>query len=114
MKTQSWHSGFVKSLEEASDIGAQRAAWVDRTSIHFPEPTELICQIFDDSGVDDLLAEGVVFSDTTDAALRRLSELAARLDLDQAPERLISSEGWIQFALETARVLALVREDLAK
>ncbi len=112
MKIQAWHAGFLLSLEEASDIDAQRAAWVDRTSTHFPEPTELICQMFDDSGIDDLLAEGVVFSETTDAALRWLSALAARLDMDQSPERLMSSNGWLEFARETARVLALVREDL--
>jgi hypothetical protein len=113
MKAQVWHYGFVQSLEEASDIDAQRAAWANRTNNHFPEPAELICQIFDDTGIDDLLADGVVFSETTDAALRRLSALAARLDLDEAPERLMSSEGWLEFAHETARVLDLVRQDLA-
>jgi hypothetical protein len=114
MKAQVWHAGFIQSLEEASDIGGQMAAWVDRTNTHFPAPAELICQIFDDSGIDDLLGEGVVFSETTDAALRRLSTLAAGLDLDEEPGRLVSSEGWLDFAREAARVLALVREDLAE
>lgn len=113
MKTQVWRADFIQSLEEASDIGGQRAGWVDRTRTHFPTPAELVCQIFDDSGVDDLLADGIVFSETTDAALRRLSTLAAGLDLDDEPARLVSSEGWIEFAREAARVLALVREDLA-
>ncbi|MEZ4376172.1 MAG: hypothetical protein R3B07_35530 [Polyangiaceae bacterium] len=112
MKTQAWHTGFIQSLEEASDIEAQKAAWVDRRSTHFPEPAELICQMFDDSGIDDLLAEGAVFSETTDAALRRLSKLAARLTLDESPERLALSDEWGEFARETARVLALVKEEL--
>jgi len=114
MKVQVWHAGFIQSLEEASDIDGQRTAWVDRTNTRFPAPDELICQIFDDSGIDDLLAEGVVFSETTDAALRRLSTLAAGLDLDEEPGRLMSSEGWLEFAREAARVVALVREDLAE
>jgi len=114
MKTQVWHAGFIQSLEDAADIDEQRTAWADRTSTHFPAPAELICQIFDDSGIDDLLAEGVVFSETTDAALRRLSTLAAGLDLDGEPGRLVSSERWLEFAREAARVLALVREDLAE
>ena len=114
MKAQAWHTGFVQSLEEASDIDAQKAAWVDRTSTHFPEPAELICQIFDDSGIDDLLAEGALFSETTDAALKQLSKLAARLDLDESPERLVLSDGWVEFARETAKVLALVKEELAE
>jgi hypothetical protein len=114
MKAQVWHASFVESLEEASDIDAQKAAWVDRTNTHFPTPAELICQIFDDSGIDDLLSEGIVFTETTDAALRRLSTLAARLVLDEEPERLMSSEGWLEFAREAAQVLTLVREDLAE
>ena len=79
----------------------------------FPDPDELVCQIFDDSGIDVLLAEGQVFSETTDAALRRLSVLAEALDLHQTPTRLLSSEGWLEFAREAARVLALVRTALA-
>ena len=113
MKAQVWHAGFLQSLEEASDIDGQRSAWVDRTNTRFPAPAELICQIFDDTGIDDLLAESVIFSEATDAALRRLSTLAAGLDLDEEPGRLVSSERWLEFAREAARVLALVREDLA-
>jgi hypothetical protein len=113
MKAQAWHAGFMQSLEEASDIDGQRTAWVDRTNTHLPAPAELICQILDDSGIDELLAAGVVFSETTDGALRRLSALAAGLDLDDAPGRLMASEGWLEFAREAARVLALVRDDLA-
>lgn len=109
---QGWHAGFIQSLEEASDVEAQRAAWVDRTNTQFPAPTELICQIFDDSGINDLLAEGAVFSETTDAALKRFSALTARLDLDEEPERLMASKRWLEFAREAARVLALVRKDL--
>jgi len=113
MKMRAWHADFVQSLEEATDIDAQRAAWIARTNTDFPEPTELLCQIFDDSGVDDLLAEGAVFSEATDVALRELSQLASRQDLTETPERLLSSEGWLEFAREAARVLALVREELA-
>ena len=114
MKAQDWIAGFIQSLEEASNIDRQRSAWVGRRDPNFPAPAELVCQLFDDSGVDDLLAEGVVFSEATDALLRRLSSLAADLDLNGPPEVLLSSEGWGGFAREAARVLALVREELAK
>lgn len=112
MKAQKWHEGFVQSLEEGSDIDRQRRAWSDRTDTDFPAPAELVCQIFDDSGVDDLLAEGVVFSESTDAILRRLSTLAAELNVDENPELLVSRAGWVEFAREAARALALVRKDL--
>lgn len=114
MKTQGWHVDFIQSLQDASDIEGQRSAWIERTNMEFPAPGELICQIFDDSGIDDLLDESVVFSTATDAALRRLSKLAAGIRLDQEPERIVSSDGWVEFVRESARALALVREDLAR
>jgi hypothetical protein len=114
MKAQDWHAGFVQSLQEASDIERQRRAWVGRGDPSFPAPTELVCQIVDDSGLGDLLAEGVVFSKATDDMLRRLCSLAAELDLSAAPGALLSSEGWIGFAREAARALGSVRAELAE
>lgn len=108
-----WQAEFVQSLEAASDVRRQRVAWVDRTGPFFPDPVELICQIFDDSAIEDLMAKGVVFSEATDAAIRRLHALVSELDLNQEPERLLSSEGWTAFAREAGRVRALVRGHLA-
>ncbi len=110
MSNPSWHSDFIHSLTEASDINAQRDAWISQTITCFPTPNELICHIFDDSGIDSLLAEGVVFSKTADAALRRLSSLATDLNMQLSPELLVSSLEWIEFTHEAARVLALLSE----
>jgi len=115
MKPEPWHGPFVQSLEEAADLDRQRAGWADRTDANFPMPTELISQVFDDSGIDDLLGTGeVVFSESTDAALRTLSAAVAEIDLDQHPEQLWASETWRGFVNEAARVLSLVRSDLAQ
>jgi hypothetical protein len=105
----------VRSLEEAADLDRQRAAWVDRTDAHFPAPTELVSQVFDDSGIDDLLGTGeLVFSQRTDAAIRALSALVEEMGLDEDPVQLWVSETWRGFANNAARVLALVRADLAR
>lgn len=109
-----WQAAFIESLEAASDIDRQRVAWVDRTGPFFPDPVELICQIFDDSAIEDLMAKGVVFSETTDAAIRRLDALVEGLILDQKPKQLLASEDWIEFAREAGRVCALVRGHLAE
>lgn len=108
-----WLDSFAESLRDAADLNGQKEAWVERKRVDFPSPVELLCQIFDDSGVGDLLdAQRCVFSTTTDAALRKLAKQAARLDLDQEPKQLVASEAWIEFALEASRVLDLVRADL--
>lgn len=115
MKLEPWHRPFVQCLEEAADLDRQRAAWVERTNAHFPPPTELVSQVFDDTGVDDLLNKGgIVFSESTDAALRALSALVAGIKLDEDPERLLASDTWLGFVQEAARVLSLVRKDLAE
>lgn len=114
MKLEDWHSDFVESLEGASDIDLQRRAWVDLEDPNFPDPGELICQIFDDSGVDALLDRGVLFSETTDAMLRRLSSLATGIDTTGSPHALLASEEWRTFVRQAAQTLALVRRDLAE
>ena len=114
MKTQNWHGGFLQALEEIANTTRQRQSWVDLSDSLFPSPTELVCQLFDDSGVNDLLEKGIVFSEDTDAILRRLSSLAGELDLDISPEVLLSSAQWIELTYQAARALDMVRADLAQ
>lgn len=108
-----WQAELIESLEQASDIERQRTAWIGSNAPDVPDPVELICQIFDDTAVGDLLEKGAVFSEATDAALRRLRSLAAELDLNLAPDALLSSAGWLEFAREARRTLVLLKEDLA-
>lgn len=114
MEVQDWLVGFIQSLEEASDFTRQWEAWVERSDPNLPSPIELVCQAFDDSGVDDLLSEGLVFSDATDDRLRRLSALATELDLKVPPETLLSSNGWGEFVREAKVALASVKRDVLK
>ena len=57
----------------------------------------MICQIFDDFGIGDLLERGLVFSDDIDGVLRRMSSLVDEIDIDQSPESLLKDPKWISF-----------------
>lgn len=59
MQQDPWHDYLVDSLEHATDLDSQRTAWDDRTLIELPiNPGELMCQIFDDTGIGDLVDAG--------------------------------------------------------
>jgi hypothetical protein len=110
-----WQVQLVESLEAAADIDWQRRTWIDRVPPDDPAPGELLCQIFDDSAIDELMAGGVVFSEATDAVLRELSELADDLDereLNEEPALLLSNKRWVSFTRKAAEALAMVRKDL--
>ncbi len=111
---QEWQAFLIESLEYASDMNWQRLAWLEQTIPPYPIPIELICNIFLDTSLDDMLSEGVVFSEKVDSALMHLSILADGLNLQVEPESLLSSDEWVQFAREAERVLILVREHLTK
>lgn len=86
---------------------------MERGDPGFPTPVELVCEVFDDSGISTLLDTGeVIFSDAADAVLRRLSAIADRVNLDRPPGEILSSEDWGEFVAEAARLLVLVREAL--
>ena len=80
MVEETWVSPFLESLREMSDAFAQRRAWLDGDPSNFPTPVELVCQVFDDSGLDDALADGPVFSSEADDLLRQLSSVVEAED----------------------------------
>jgi len=115
METQQhWHCVFLESLEALAGIERQRRAWLDGTDSSFPSPVELVCQLFDDSGIDDLLEIGLVFSQPTDALLRKMSSLAEEVDVEVAAEKLLQCESWRRLSQDAGRALQMVKVDLAK
>lgn len=55
LSREAWLDGFTESLSDAADLDKQKEAWVEVKRVELPSPVELLCQIFDDSGVGDLL-----------------------------------------------------------
>jgi hypothetical protein len=107
-----WQETFLEALHALSDIERQRSAWVEPGGAWFPDPGELVCQVFDDSSVNELLAEGMLFSAATDDLLRQLDRLADEVDVEVAPEALLASDAWLVLARLAARVRDAVAADL--
>jgi hypothetical protein len=76
-------------------------------------PTELVCQLFDDSGLDELLEGGIVFSTRADDTLRRMNVLASNLNLEQRPDDLLRDGRWLEFTRLAESALAAVETALA-
>ena len=95
MIEETWVSPFVESLREMGDLSAQRQAWIDGDLSNFPTPAELVCQVFDDSGLDDALAAGPVFSPEADDLLRQLSTVVESVDVSRHPESWIRDARWM-------------------
>lgn len=112
MRPEGWHDNFLVALATAADIETQKTAWLEQRG-YLPCPAELLCQLFDDSAIDDLLERGDVFSPTTDQTLRELSELAGRIDATEPPQRLLRSREWVRFVTVAARALEMARVDMA-
>ena len=109
-----WQQGFIDSLAAASDLLAQQRAWVQRSGPFFPDPAELICQVFDDSAILEMIQAGTAFSPTTNARILRLSELADAIDTtcDRPFAKLWASQAWVTFAQHASAVRLLVLSDL--
>jgi hypothetical protein len=110
MSEKKWIAHFLESLRQLADVGAQERAWIENKSPGFPAPEELICQVFDDSGIDDALASGGVFSADADALLRQLSGAVGGLDVSRRPAELLRDEDWTRVVGLAGKVLAAIPE----
>jgi len=103
MKRELWHSRLLESLDELSDVDRQASAWVHRDLEFFPTATELLCQLFDDTGLDQLLSAGEVFSPPLDELLRKMSTLASQVDVELPAEQLLQDALWKELAAMAAQ-----------
>jgi hypothetical protein len=84
----------VDGLRELSDIDLQRRSWVEGLGGRLPSPVELVCQLFDDSGLGDLLDIGRVFSVESDGALKELGRRVSLVNMDQPLDDLLEDPDW--------------------
>ena len=105
---EAWQETVIQSLEELSDRSRQRTFWVDRARGDFPSPAEVLCELFDDTGLSEMLALGTVFSEEADASLRSLSEKADSITLDKAPDDLLEDSEWFELTQLASRARILV------
>jgi hypothetical protein len=112
MSEQKWTAPFLESLRQLADVGAQKQAWVEHRLSEFPAPEELICQVFDDSGIDDALVAGGVFSTDADGLLRQLSRAVGGLDVSRQPARLLADAEWLRVVDLAGQALAAISHGL--
>lgn len=113
MNDARWLSQFLESLRQLGDRDAQRDAWIGLKRPNFPSPEELICQVFDDSGLDDLLSIGPVFSPKVDAVLRELSDVAAVFVPASTAADIDADERWAKIVALARRALFAIEHSLS-
>ena len=101
MKREPWHANLLELLADLADVEAQRLCWLtpitaQRQGVLIDSPAELICGVFDDCAIDDMLNAGPVFSPSIDALLAGMSDLADAVDTNQSPENLLADPQWHQ------------------
>ena len=96
---------MIATLGDIANIDAQRASWISGVGHAIPDPTELCCQLFDDTYLDNMLSGGLVFSRECDQLLRRLGELFEASSLEGSPAAVLESPEWRE-------IVALARASL--
>jgi hypothetical protein len=89
-----WQETVKSSLQQLSSLEAQRLSWIEGVTGLLPSPEEIICQLYDDSGLGDLLDDGAVFSPDCDAALRKLGQAVALVNTNQPTYLLLADPEW--------------------
>ncbi|MCX5742961.1 MAG: hypothetical protein NT062_10745 [Proteobacteria bacterium] len=116
VEMESWQRMVVDCLRDLSDAALQNRLWGDSEPKQ-PSPTEIVNQLFDDSGLGDLLDAGPVFSPEADLILKGLSLHIDSIDFDQSIEDLLADERWIgarQLAATALRAVDAVLENPAE
>jgi len=89
-----WRKNVVDTLGDIADAAAQRSFWVRGIGRPVPAPGELVCELFDDTGLTIELSSGRVFSDESDELLRRLGRLCDGARLDGKPADIMVTPEW--------------------
>lgn len=94
MRLEPWQQMVLDTLYELSDASFQERAWLHCSDDEVSSPTETVNQLFDDSGLSELLERGIVFSENADSALKQLSQLIDTIDFEQPIEVLLVDVRW--------------------
>jgi hypothetical protein len=93
LKLEPWQQLVLDTLRELSDASFQTRVWV-RCENEISSPTEAVNQLFDDSGLGDLLEGELVFSEKADLLLKELSRHVDTINFEQPIEELLSDDRW--------------------
>lgn len=93
-----WRSFLIEVLAELAGCEAEWEKWIKSGEAELVDPVELACQLFDDSGLGDMLEAGPVFGESIDGRFRRLGEALDAVDSERGPEGLLGSPEWREVA----------------
>ena len=111
LQRQPWHDAVLSSLKLVSDLDLQRAAWLEGQGA-CPDATELVCGLFDDSGLDELLEEGEVFWPELDHHLRVMSQFCERIGTERPAEEILDDPLWQTLSTLSTKALSALEARL--
>jgi hypothetical protein len=109
MVDEIWRVNLIHNLTELSSLEQQRQNWIFKSTPFSVSPTELICSVFDDSSILELMEVGTVFSPEADAILKELSGVADAVDVEQPPEALLRDESWLRLTRVAGEAVRAIR-----
>lgn len=107
----------LECLYELSDIEFQRRVWIRAEGYEESSITELISQLFDDTGLGDSLEKsgnGTVFSSKIDSILTELSHLIDKIDFNIDIELLLNHSSWTEIRYLAAKAAQLIKSSIEK
>jgi hypothetical protein len=96
MDLEPWQRLIIEALFELSDSSFQERVWLSQLGSEISSPGETVNQLFDDSGLGDLLSSGSVFSIKADFILRQMGVLIDTIDFEQSIEVLLVDKKWLE------------------
>ena len=112
MQDHRWKTNFLLSLQELSSIEKQYIAWIEKKET-LDSPSEIVCQIFDDSGVTEKLKDQStqIFSKKIDEELLKLSQMIDNICIEIQPDILLKSKKWIDISRKANNILKLILDE---
>jgi hypothetical protein len=107
----------LSCLRDLADRDLQEQTWLQAKPGGPASPTELVCQLFDDTALCDYLSarrSAPVFSTSVDTLLRQISALISELDLTLPPGLLLRKPQWQEVRAKAAEAAHLIDELLRK
>lgn len=105
-------AGIKSCLRELSDLEFQRRVWVKGSDTEASSFNEVVCQLFDDYGLEELLQkkDQIVFTKEIDSLLRKISSLIDSIDDGLSQEKIIKLPIWKDVLYNSSKVLELINK----
>ncbi len=102
-------------LKELSDIAFQERVWVRGEGPEVSSYTEVVCQLFDDTGIGDELCleqhDGYVISKDIDPMLHELSDLLDSINSNLDTQEILKSPNWEEIRSCASHALKLLKKE---